>query len=197
MIEPSVLKRLMDLAISLTALICLAPLLVCIALVILITMGRPIFFVHQRSGQSKTPFYLFKFRTMNLSKQPYQTDAERITPFGMFLRKYSIDELPQLLNVISGQMSFVGPRPLLREYDGLFTDIQNERFIVKPGITGLAQVSGRNDISWEEKLNWDVTYVKTRTIWLDFAILVRTIFVVFSAAGFKPSGEASKFGVDR
>ena len=196
MTETSVLKRFMDLVIAITALICLAPFLVCTALMILITMGRPIFFTHQRSGRNKVPFFPFKFRTMHQPRQTQETDAERITPFGLFLRKYSIDELPQLLNVIFGQMSLVGPRPLLREYDDLFTEVQNQRFLVKPGITGLAQVSGRNDISWEDKLNWDVTYVKTRTIWLDFIILVKTIFVVFSAVGFKPSGESSKFGAE-
>ena len=197
MTEPDALKRLIDIAIALTALVCLMPFLAFISMMIFITMGRPIFFAHQRSGRNKTPFFMYKFRTMRQQKRADETDAERITRFGLFLRKYSIDELPQLLNVIFGNMSLVGPRPLLCEYDVLFTEAQNERFLVKPGMTGLAQVSGRNDISWEEKLNWDVTYVKTWTIWLDFMILVKTIFVVFSASGFKPSGETAKFGAEK
>ena len=102
----------------------------------------------------------------------------------------------QLINVILGQMSLVGPRPLLREYDSLYSDTQNERFLVKPGITGLAQISGRNDISWDEKLSYDVEYVRSCTIWLDIMILLRTVRVVFAAKGFHPSGEASKFGAE-
>ena len=190
------LKRLMDISIASVLLIILLPVFLLVMFLIMTTMGRPVFFSHQRSGFKKEAFFLFKFRTMREKHGENIKDSERITPLGLFLRKYSIDEIPQLLNVILGHMSLVGPRPLLREYDSLYSDIQNQRFLVKPGITGLAQISGRNDINWNEKLSFDVEYVRSRTIRLDFMILLKTVTVVFAAKGFHPSGEASKFGAE-
>ena len=190
----STTKRMMDICVATALLFVLLPLFLVITMLILINMGRPIFFTHQRSGFHKTAFSLIKFRTMREIQYGETTDADRITRLGFFLRKYSIDESPQLLNVIVGDMSLVGPRPLLCEYDSLYSDAQNERFLLKPGITGLAQISGRNDITWDEKLNYDIKYVRTRTFWLDCLILLKTVSVVFTAKGFKPSGEASKFG---
>ena len=125
------------------------------------------------------------------------TDQQRVTPLGLILRKYSIDELPQLFNVIFGQMSIIGPRPLLIEYDELYSENQNTRFLMKPGITGLAQVSGRNDLTWENKLRLDTLYVQEYSIWLDLKILAKTPLVVLGAKGFKPTGETEKFKAEK
>ena len=122
------------------------------------------------------------------------TDAERVTRTGLFLRKFSVDEIPQLFNVLQGSMSLVGPRPLLREYDDRYSDEQARRLLAKPGITGLAQVEGRNNLDWDEKLKLDVRYVDTQSFWLDVRIMLRTPLVVLSASGFRKSGETTKFG---
>ena len=120
------------------------------------------------------------------------TDSERVTRSGLLLRKYSVDELPQLFNVLGGSMSLVGPRPLLREYDALYS-AEQFRLLVKPGLTGLAQVTGRNELSWEDKLALDVQYVDTQSFWLDIKLLLKTPIVVLTASGFRRSGEAKKF----
>jgi len=139
------------------------------------------------------PFRMVKLRTMLTAPDGKMTDSERITRAGLLLRKFSIDELPQLLNVLAGSMSLVGPRPLLREYDAHYSTEQSRRLLVKPGLTGLAQVTGRNNLSWDEKLALDVQYVDTQSFWLDMKILMKTPGVVLTARDFKRSGEATKF----
>ncbi len=157
-------------------------------------MGRPVVFAHLRSGKEKRPFQVYKLRSMIDDPTGRLTDSERITTLGHMIRKFSIDELPQLINVLKGDMSLVGPRPLLPEYDDVYDATQNRRFEVRPGITGLAQVNGRNAISWEQKLNFDVEYVEKVGFLMDAFILLRTIGVVLRSAGFRPSGEDTKFG---
>lgn len=190
-------KRLLDILLSSLLLVLLLPVFLCVAICIRLSMRHSILFLHQRSGLNKEPFYLFKFRTMQDDAGQGLTDKQRVTPLGLILRKYSIDELPQLINVLWGNMSIVGPRPLLMEYDDLYSDIQNERFLMKPGMTGLAQVSGRNDLTWENKLWLDILYVREYSIWLDLKILARTPMVVFCAKGFKPTGESEKFKAEK
>ena len=188
------LKRLMDVVLAALMLIILSPVLLIGCLTVLATMGRPVFFMHERSGRNGMPFRTIKLRTMLNDPDGKMTDSERVTGAGLFLRKFSIDELPQLLNVLGGSMSLVGPRPLLREYDSSYTETQATRLHVKPGLTGLAQISGRNELSWDEKIELDVHYVNTQSLWLDFKIMLQTPLVVLLARGFKRSGEAQKFG---
>lgn len=190
-------KRFLDIVLAVVLLVLLLPVLLISFICIWFSMGRPVLFLHQRSGLNKKPFYLFKFRTMRESDGQGLTDQQRVTPLGLILRKYSIDELPQLFNVIFGQMSIIGPRPLLIEYDELYSENQNTRFLMKPGITGLAQVSGRNDLTWENKLRLDTLYVQEYSIWLDLKILAKTPLVVLGAKGFKPTGETEKFKAEK
>ena len=188
------LKRLIDIILAAFMLIILSPVLLVGCLTVLVTMGRPVIFMHDRSGKNGVPFRIIKLRTMLNDPDGKMTDRERVTSVGLHLRKFSIDELPQLLNVLGGSMSIVGPRPLLPEYNSRYTEIQAKRLYVKPGLTGLAQISGRNELSWDEKIELDVQYVDTQSIWLDFKIILQTPLVVLLARGFKRSGEAQKFG---
>ena len=188
-----VLKRLTDVVLAALMLITLSPVLMIGCLTVLATMGRPVIFMHERSGKNGVPFRIIKLRTMLDDPDGKMTESERVTRSGLLLRKYSIDELPQLFNVLGGSMSLVGPRPLLREYDALYSAEQLRRLLVKPGLTGLAQVNGRNNLSWDEKLALDVQYVDTQSFWLDAKILLRTPLVVLTARDFKRSGEAKKF----
>ena len=149
--------------------------------------------MHERSGKNGVPFCMIKLRTMLNDPDGNMSDSERVTSAGLFLRKFSIDELPQLLNVLLGSMSLVGPRPLLPEYDARYSAEQSRRLLVKPGLTGLAQVTGRNELSWEDKLALDVQYVDTQSFWLDIKLLLKTPLVVLTASGFRRSGEATKF----
>ena len=187
------LKRLMDVVLATLMLITLSPVLLIGYLTVLATMGRPVIFMHDRSGKHGVPFRMIKLRTMLNDPDGKMTDGERVTSAGLFLRKFSIDEMPQLLNVLAGSMSLVGPRPLLPEYDARYSAEQSRRLLVKPGATGLAQVNGRNNLSWDEKLALDVQYVDAHSIWLDIKILLKTPLVVLTARGFKRSGEAKKF----
>ena len=148
-------KRLMDVIVAVLILFILSPVLLMGCLAVLFSMGRPIFFIHERSGKNGTLFHMIKLRTMLEDPCGQMTDRERVTGTGLLLRKFSIDELPQLLNVLDGSMSLVGPRPLLREYDAHYSAEQSRRLLVKPGLTGLAQVTGRNELSWEDKLALD------------------------------------------
>ncbi|WP_443645013.1 sugar transferase [Candidatus Ponderosibacter sp. Uisw_141_02] len=190
-------KRLLDVACACILLVLLWPVILLTMMLIFVKMGRPIFFVHQRSGWQKRPFNMFKFRTMHADRGQGLTDGQRITPLGLTLRQYSIDELPQLLNVLMGQMSMVGPRPLLREYDDFYSELQNQRFLMKPGMTGLAQILGRNNLTWDEKLQLDVEYVQRRSLWQDLKIIAKTPVVVCHAQGFRPSGELKKFNSEK
>lgn len=177
------MKRIVDLSIALPLVIVAAPLMLVISLIIRWKLGTPILFKQQRPGLNGKPFQLYKFRSMtNENDQKFQLlpDQQRITPFGMFLRKYSLDELPQLFNVIKGEVSLVGPRPLLMEYLPLYSERQAKRHLVKPGITGWAQVNGRNAITWEEKFELDVWYVENRSFFLDMRILLLTLLKVIS-----------------
>lgn len=189
----NVFKRITDLIGASLALVCLSPVIIASMMAIYLSIGRPIFFTQYRSGKGQIPFRIFKLRTMKHKQTAEETDDERITKLGETLRKYSIDELPQLVNVLLGDMSLVGPRPLLIDYDEKFCARFKTRFLVRPGITGLAQVSGRNDIGWDKKLEYDVEYVQQSGFVLDLKILFRTIIVVASARGFRRSGETSRF----
>jgi lipopolysaccharide/colanic/teichoic acid biosynthesis glycosyltransferase len=195
-------KRILDFTVALVALIVLSPLLVAIALAIRLAMGSPIFFRQLRPGYRSHPFQIIKFRTMTVAGSPADAsvdtsrDAARLTPLGRFLRRTSLDELPELWNVLTGSMSLVGPRPLLIEYLPLYSPEQARRHNVKPGITGWAQVNGRNDTTWERKFALDLWYVDHRSFWLDLRILAMTVLKVLRREGISQQGHATteKFG---
>lgn len=188
-----IVKRLFDFIVSFFALIILSIPILIVGLIVKITIGSPIIFKQKRPGLNSKPFYIKKFRTMT-----NETDAEgnllsneeRMTKTGSVIRKLSLDELPQLFNVLKGEMSFVGPRPLLMEYLPLYNEKQARRHDVRPGITGWAQVNGRNNISWEERFNLDVWYVDNRSFWLDIKILYFTVLKVFKREDVNPDDKA-------
>lgn len=172
------LKRLMDIFGALVALILFSPIMAFTAWKVAKTMGRPVFFRQVRPGLDGKPFEMVKFRTMRDANGPDGKplpDAERITPFGSFMRRASLDELPEFWNVLKGDMSLVGPRPLLMQYLPLYSKDQYRRHEIKPGITGWAQINGRNAISWDEKFKLDVWYVDNQSLWLDIKILFLTV----------------------
>ena len=172
-------KRIMDFVASLTSLIILSPLMALSAVLVKISDGGSVLFKQRRPGKDGKIFTVYKFRTMSEKTEDENgrelSDVERMTKIGSFLRKTSLDELPQLFNVLKGDMSFIGPRPLLCEYLELYTPYQMRRHEVLPGISGLAQVNGRNAITWEEKFDYDVYYVDHMSFWLDLRILFKTI----------------------
>jgi lipopolysaccharide/colanic/teichoic acid biosynthesis glycosyltransferase len=179
-------KRLFDVGVTSLALPLLAPLFLAIAMVIRVTLGAPVIFRQRRSGRHGRPFTLLKFRTMtdtHGTAGDLLPDADRLTKFGRFLRATSLDELPELINVLRGDMSLVGPRPLLLEYLALYTPGQARRHDVRPGITGWAQINGRNTISWERKFELDVWYIEHQSAWLDLRILAETIPTIFRRKG--------------
>ena len=187
-------KRILDISISLFAIILLLPLIIVTSIIVIFFLGRPVLFVQPRPGLYGKVFNLYKFRTMRNSLNSDGTlcpDGLRLTPTGAILRKFSLDELPQLYNVFIGDMSLVGPRPLLTKYMNLYTPQQALRHNVKPGITGWAQIYGRNRISWEEKLELDLWYVQHQSVWLDLKILIKTIFKVVRRDGINAEGEAT------
>lgn len=176
--------RFLEFFVALVLLVLLSPFILLISLLILITMGRPILFTQQRIGLNAKPFKIYKFRTMTLSDRPEHElvgDETRLTWLGRWLRKFSLDELPQLFNILEGELSFVGPRPLLMHHLKSYTLEQSRRHLVKPGLTGWAQINGRNSLKWEDKLKLDVWYVDNRTWWLDLKIIFITLFVVIIA----------------
>ncbi|QWU17043.1 Sugar transferase involved in LPS biosynthesis (colanic, teichoic acid) [Paenibacillus sophorae] len=180
------MKRAFDLAVSLALLIVLSPVITGTAWLVRIKLGSPILFKQRRPGLHGKPFDVYKFRTMTDEKDDsgqLLSDHIRLTPFGQFLRKYSLDELPQLWNVVKGDISLVGPRPLLMSYLELYTEEQARRHLVKPGITGWAQVNGRNAISWEEKFKLDTWYVDHYSFALDLKILALTLLKVVRPEG--------------
>lgn len=180
------MKRMFDLFISIFLLLFLSPLILIIGVLIRFKLGTPIFFKQMRPGLNGIPFNLYKFRSMNNQKDnqgKLLPDHLRLTSFGNLLRKFSLDELPQLVNVVKGDLSLVGPRPLLMEYLPLYTVNQAKRHHVRPGITGWAQINGRNAITWEEKFKLDVWYVNHHTFLLDIKILLFTIFKVIQSEG--------------
>lgn len=192
------IKRLFDFACSSLALLLLWPLLLVLFLLVRMFLGAPAFFQQERPGLHGRPFKMIKFRTMLDAvdaKGNVLPDAVRLTKFGRFLRATSLDELPELWNVVKGDMSLVGPRPLLMEYLPLYNSEQARRHLVRPGVTGWAQVNGRNALSWPEKFKLDVWYVDNRSLWLDLRILLLTVRKVFVREGINAEGEAtvSKF----
>lgn len=184
-------KRAMDVGLSAVGLVITAPIQLATAGVVLTALGRPVFFRQPRPGKDGKVFDLVKFRTMRHPDLNHTTDAERLTSVGRFIRSASLDELPSLWNVIKGEMSLVGPRPLLLEYLPLYSPRQARRHEVQPGLTGLAQVSGRNLLSWEEKLELDVQYVDSRSLALDMRILWMTVARVLRREGIAAQGEAT------
>lgn len=188
------LKRIFDISVAGLMLILLSPVLLLVAALIRINMGRPICFRQTRPGLQGAPFPMIKFRTMldTMDKQgTLLSDEQRLTRLGRVLRKSSLDELPELWNVLRGDMSLVGPRPLLMEYLPLYSNEQYRRHSARPGITGWAQVNGRNAISWEEKFRLDVWYVDNQSLWLDLKILLLTVKKVFVRDGISYEGEAT------
>ncbi|MBN1193317.1 MAG: sugar transferase [Coriobacteriia bacterium] len=191
------LKRILDVVFSALLLVLLAPLLGLIALGVSVAMGPPVLFTQQRPGRDGRIFTLLKFRTMDTAPNApsaisaVSSDAERLTAFGRFLRSTSLDELPQLMNTLKGDMSFVGPRPWLPEYLPHYTAEQTRRHDVRPGITGWAQVNGRNTASWEDRLAMDVWYVDHRSLALDLRILARTVGATLTGRGVSTEGEAT------
>lgn len=187
-------KRVFDFVISMILLLALSPLIGIVALLVALALGRPVLFRQKRPGLHGLPFEMIKFRTMCNSVDAAGhslPDSERMAPFGRFLRSSSLDELLELWNVLKGEMSLVGPRPLLMEYLPLYTPEQARRHAVRPGITGWAQVNGRNAISWEEKFKLDVWYVDNQSLWLDIRILWMTVSKVLSGDGISAKGEAT------
>lgn len=190
----NMIKRLFDFIIALLLLVVLAPVIAFIAVIIRISIGSPIVFKQQRPGFHGKPFNIYKFRTMT---EQYDSagnllpDEQRLTKLGLIIRKLSIDELPQLFNVLKGELSLVGPRPLLMEYLDKYTPEQARRHNVKPGITGWAQVNGRNAISWEEKFRLDVWYVDNQSFWLDLKILCLTAIKVIKRDGVNQHGHVT------
>ena len=192
------MKRLIDFTVALVALIVASPVLLICALLIRLFIGKPVLFKQTRPGLNGQPFNMVKFRTMTNKRDEHGNllpDEKRLTGLGKLLRSTSLDELPELWNVLNGDMSLVGPRPLLMEYLDLYTDEQARRHEARPGITGWAQVNGRNAISWEQKFKLDVWYVDNQSTWLDIKIIFMTAKKVLVREGISASGEAtmSKF----
>jgi len=188
------MKRLFDLVVSVCALLVLAFPLLALIWLVRRKLGSPVFFAQVRPGMHGKPFKMVKFRTMTDERGPdgqLLPDAVRLTPFGRFLRSTSLDELPELWNVLKGDMSLVGPRPLLMEYLSLYSPEQARRHEVRPGITGWAQINGRNTISWEEKFRLDVWYVDHQSLWLDLRIFLLTMWKVIRRDGINSAGDAT------
>jgi len=188
------MKRFFDFVVAFFTLLTLLPVIVIVALLIRFKLGSPILFTQDRPGLNGCVFKMMKFRTMLDGKDKHGNllpDHERMTKFGAFLRSTSLDELPGLFNVLKGDMSLVGPRPLLVQYLPLYNDEQARRHDVRPGITGWAQVNGRNAISWEDKFKLDVWYVDNQSFWLDIKILFLTVKKVFVREGISADGEAT------
>ncbi|MBI3942853.1 MAG: sugar transferase [Chloroflexi bacterium] len=187
-------KPIFDKITSLLAIIILLPVFSVVAILVRIFLGTPVLFRQQRPGRNQKPFTILKFRTMTDSRDPAGTplpDDLRLTAFGQFLRRTSLDELPELINVLKGDMSLVGPRPLLMEYLDRYTPEQRRRHAVLPGITGWAQVHGRNHLTWEEKFALDVWYVDHQSLWLDIKILLLTVWKWLLREGINQPGQAT------
>jgi lipopolysaccharide/colanic/teichoic acid biosynthesis glycosyltransferase len=189
-----VIKRTFDILVSISLIVMLAPLLLAIATIVRWRLGSPIIYAQKRPGLGERPFTMLKFRTMadaNDSQGNPLPDADRLTPTGNRLRSWSLDELPELWNVARGDMSLVGPRPLLMEYLPLYNSYQRRRHAVRPGITGWAQVNGRNLVAWEDRFQMDIWYVENQNLWLDLKILYMTLARVINRDGISAEGEAT------
>lgn len=188
------MKRIFDIVVSLIALILLSPVIAITAFLIKVKIGTPVIFTQERPGLNGEPFRVYKYRSMTDERDingELLADNVRLTSFGKVIRKLSLDELPQLWNVLKGNMSFVGPRPLLMEYMDLYNENQLKRHDVRPGITGWAQVNGRNTITWEKKFEFDVWYVEHQSFWLDMKILFMTVLKVFKSEGISQDGQVT------
>jgi lipopolysaccharide/colanic/teichoic acid biosynthesis glycosyltransferase len=199
MLRSKILKRGFDICASAVALIIFSPVIAVVAVMVLLTMGRPIFFRQIRPGLNGKPFEILKFRSMknatDSSGKPL-SDAQRLTRFGDIMRSYSLDELPQLINILKGDMSVVGPRPLLYDFFPYYTAKEMRRHEVKPGITGPAQINGRNNLNWDDRLEMDVDYVDNWSLWTDIKIILQTILVVLKRDGVKTDGYATFLRLD-
>ena len=188
------IKRILDFLLSIFGFILLSPIFILVTVLLLITnKGKPFFF-QARPGKDEKIFNIIKFKTMNDEKNKdgnLLPDAQRLTSTGKFVRKTSLDELPQLINVIMGDMSLIGPRPLLKEYLPLYNEQQKRRHEIRPGITGWAQVNGRNTVDWQEKFEYDVWYVDNLTLWLDVKIIFMTMLKVFKSEGISADGKVT------
>ena len=188
------MKRSLDVLLAAFTLVILCPVILVTAILVSIGLGRPVLFRQTRPGLNGQPFEMIKFRTMRDAEDKNGNqlpDEHRLTKLGHFLRAASLDELPELWNVLKGNMSLVGPRPLLMEYLPLYSDEQRRRHEVRPGVTGWAQVNGRNAISWDEKFKLDVWYVDNQSFWLDIKILFMTVFKVFKRDGISQEGQVT------
>lgn len=187
-------KRLFDILFSLGWLVVFSPLLLVVAVLVRLKLGSPVLFWHERPGKDGKPFRMVKFRSMTEARDAAGNllpDNERLTPFGRFLRASTLDEFPEMWNVLRGEMSVVGPRPLMMRYLPRYNAFQRRRMEVKPGVTGWAQINGRNAIDWDQKFALDVWYVDNRSMWLDLRIIYRTFFKVFARSGISHSGDAT------
>ena len=185
------LKRAFDIVFSAGWLIGFSPLLLVVAILVRLKLGSPVLFVQERPGHRAKPFRMVKFRTMTDERDAageLLPDEQRLTPFGKFLRSTTLDEFPEMWNVLIGDMSVVGPRPLLMRYVSRYSPFQTRRMEVKPGVTGWAQVNGRNSLTWEEKFALDVWYIDHHSFWLDMRIVVMTFFKVFARSGIEARG---------
>jgi lipopolysaccharide/colanic/teichoic acid biosynthesis glycosyltransferase len=190
----NIAKRIFDVCVAGLGLLLLSPIIIVLAFCVLVFVGRPIIFAQARPGLGGRPFTIWKFRTMTLARSDdgeLLPDNERVTRFGRFLRASSLDELPELVNILRGDMSLVGPRPLLMEYLPLYTAEQARRHDIRPGITGWAQVKGRNELSWEEKFELDLWYVNNQSFLLDLRIILLTIVKVLKGEGISHPGEST------
>ena len=187
-------KRILDLAVAALGLVILSPVYLTLAVLVRVLLGTPVLFRQQRPGYKERPFHLYKFRTMTDARDPagrLLPDSARLTGLGRFLRAWSLDELPELFNILRGDMSLVGPRPLLMEYLPLYSAEQRRRHDAYPGITGWAQVHGRNALEWPERFALDVWYVDHRSFWLDIRIILLSIWKVLSREGISQPGQAT------
>mgnify|MGYP004604941355 FL=1 len=187
-------KRIFDLCLTIPAFIVLSPVMGVTAILVAVKLGRPVLFTQERPGYREIIFKMYKFRSMTDEidqNGKLMPDEVRLTPFGEWLRSTSLDELPELLNILKGDMSLVGPRPLLVQYLPLYNKRQHKRHNVRPGITGLAQINGRNSISWEEKFEYDVQYVEKISFYEDIRILFETVFKVFKREGINSENSAT------
>ena len=194
------IKRLLDFILSLMALIILMPLMFVIYILVIVKLGKPAIFKQKRPGKNEKIFILYKFRTMTDKKDEngnLLSDSQRLTKFGKFLRSTSLDELPELINIIKGDMAIIGPRPLLVDYLDYYNEEEHHRHDVRPGLTGLAQVSGRNAITWEEKFKKDIEYINNITFIQDIKIILKTIKNVFIREGINQEGNATMERFDK
>ncbi len=193
------IKRLLDIILSLIAIIITLPIFIIIGILVLILIGKPAIFRQKRPGKNEKIFTMYKFRTMTNKKDSdgnLLPDNQRLTKFGIFLRKISLDEIPEFINILKGDMSFVGPRPLLVEYLPYYTEEEHHRHDVRPGLTGLAQVSGRNLLNWDDKFRKDLEYVKNVTFIKDFKIVLKTFYTVIKREGINNQNSTTMISLD-